>query len=237
MKPGRSGFWENTVGYGHAQDWVSDAGQGRGCDSVAPRRATMSHSCPIAPGRAVPRVAGGGMGTGDAGRGRAWRRPAHPDASWGRPEPATYFCAGTWSARTSPEPGISPESGRGPGSGAPLPAPASRVTGQAQGRPGPGSGAPLSAPASRVTGQARARLRRTTARTGVTGHRAGPGPTRPGSGAPLPAPASRVTGQARGRPGPGSGAPLSAPASRVTGQARGRPGQAPVHHCPHRHHE
>jgi hypothetical protein len=129
--PGSGG---TMAGYGHAQDQVGDAGQGRGCDSVAPRRASLSHSCPIAPGRAVPREAVGVTGTGDAGRGRAWRRRrAHPDASWGRPEPAAYLCASTWHARTSPEPGISPESGPGPGSWAPLPAPASRVTGQAPG--------------------------------------------------------------------------------------------------------
>jgi hypothetical protein len=31
------GSGETMAGYGHAQDYVSDAGQGRGCDNIAPR--------------------------------------------------------------------------------------------------------------------------------------------------------------------------------------------------------
>jgi hypothetical protein len=141
------GSGEHMAGYGHAQDYVSDAGQGRGCDSVAPRRASMSHSCPIAPGRAVPREAGGVMGTGDAGRGRAWRRPARPDASGGRPEPAAHLCASTRYARISRNPGFP---GMRPGAGLPCTAARTGITGN---RTGPGPARARARPASAGPGQ------------------------------------------------------------------------------------
>jgi hypothetical protein len=151
------GSGETMAGCGHARGQVGDAGQGRGCDSVAPRRATLSHSCPIAPGRAVPREADGVMGTGDAGRGRAWRRPAHPDASWGRPEPAAYLCASTWAPGISPEPGISRNPdfpGKRPGARLPCTTARTGITSNrtdpGPDRPGPAPGRPRPGRVSRT---------------------------------------------------------------------------------------